>query len=102
MVQIHNELSSQGFEICAFPCNQFGAQEPGTAQEINDFATKEHGAKFLMFEKSDVNGAKTCEVFNFLRQNSSLHKDGVTEEIKWNFGKFLVDSEGKNPKYYGP
>ena len=56
MVLLHNELADKGFEICAFPCNQFGGQEPGTPQEIHEFATKTHGAKFLLFEKIDVNG----------------------------------------------
>jgi glutathione peroxidase len=102
MVQLHNELKGQGFEICAFPCNQFMKQEPGTAQEIHDFAVGQHKAQFLMFQKCDVNGPNTSPVYSFLRQNSELNKNGKSEEIVWNFGKFLVGKDGKPIKYYGP
>ena len=56
MVQMHADLADKGFEILAFPCNQFGEQEPGTPEEINAFAREKYGAKFHMFQKCDVNG----------------------------------------------
>ena len=62
-----------GLEILAFPCNQFGGQEPGTNIEIKEFARECYGANFPMFSKSDVNGANTNEVWRFLRRNSKLH-----------------------------
>ena len=95
-------MKDQGLEILGFPCNQFGGQEPGTAEEINEFARGKYGAEFLMFEKCDVNGPDTHPVYRYLRSHSSLKVGNLTEEIQWNFGKFLVDSEGKVLKYYGP
>ena len=96
MVQMHKELKGQGFEICAFPCNQFASQEPGTAEEINNFARGKYEAEFVMFEKIEVNGPKCHPVYNYLRSHSSLHDDktGKTSEIPWNFAKFLVNGEG--------
>ena len=92
-------MASKGFQILAFPCNQFGHQEPGTNQEIHDWAKKTFDVQFPMFEKIDVNGDKACDVYNFLRNDSSELK-GAT--IRWNFGKFLVNGAGRVVNYSDP
>ena len=96
LVQMHKELKADGFEIMAFPCNQFGGQEPGTAEEINEFIRGKYGAEFQIFEKIDVNGENAHPVYKYLRSNSSLFdaEKNVVGEIQWNFAKFLVDGNG--------
>ena len=66
------ELGASGLQILGFPCNQFGGQEPGTAQEIDDFARGKYGAKFPLYEKIEVNGDACHPVYNFLRGHSEL------------------------------
>jgi glutathione peroxidase len=97
MVQLHRELRDRGFNILAFPCNQFMSQEPGTEAEIKVFAQSK-GVEFPMFSKINVNGKETHNLYRFLRKNSSL-KCGT---IGWNFGKFLVARDGSIFGYYGP
>jgi len=84
----------------AFPCNQFGGQEPGTHDEILNFADK-FGArdKFVWFEKGHVNGADTRPIYSFLKH--ALPNEDGTFDIRWNFAKFLVDSKGIPHKRYG-
>eukprot|EP00547_Thalassionema_nitzschioides_P006114 CAMPEP_0194211596 /NCGR_PEP_ID=MMETSP0156-20130528/10687_1 /TAXON_ID=33649 /ORGANISM="Thalassionema nitzschioides, Strain L26-B" /LENGTH=125 /DNA_ID=CAMNT_0038939193 /DNA_START=218 /DNA_END=595 /DNA_ORIENTATION=+ len=96
LVQLHDEYTSQGLDILAFPCNQFGAQEPGTNEEILQFAAK-YGAesKFHWFEKGDVNGKNTREVYSFLKQK-------IPADIRWNFTTFLVDSDGNVAHRFSP
>lgn len=91
MVEFDKKYRDQGLEILAFPCNQFGNQEPGTPQQIRQFVDK-YGVKFQMFEKIDVNGPNTHPLYKFLKEE----KKGVlgTTAIKWNFTKFLVDRDG--------
>lgn len=90
-----------GLVVLAFPCNQFGGQEPGTAEDIKATAHSNgvtFSDSFVLFEKGDVNGANTRPLFGFLKSSlSGFMGDG----IKWNFTKFLVDSEGKAFKRYG-
>jgi glutathione peroxidase len=85
----------------AFPCNQFGKQEPGTPEEILDFVDKNFNAKdkLVFFEKADVNGADAREVFSFLKEALPF-ADGTTN-VLWNFGKFLVDHEGNPVERFG-
>ena len=101
---MHSELRDKGLEILGFPCNQFGSQEPGTPQEINDFARGKYGAEFPIFAKCEVNGAGCHPVYNYLRTNSSLWnaEKGLANEIPWNFAKFLVGADGKVVGYYEP
>ena len=101
---MYSNYESQGLQILGFPCNQFGGQEPGTAQDISNFANGKYGVTFPMFEKIDVNGKSTHPVYNFLRSNSSLFdpKKKTSKEIPWNFAKFLVDANGQVIKYYEP
>jgi glutathione peroxidase len=86
--KLHDEYSARGLKILAFPCNQFGAQEPGTADEILEFVAKfdpNMAEKLVFFEKADVNGAQALEVFSFLK--AQLPNPDQTLDIRWNFGK---------------
>lgn len=87
---MHNKYHDKGLEIVAFPCNQFGRQEPGTNAEIKAFAGK-FGAGFLMMDKIDVNGDQTSPVFQFLKGACA----SCAGDVKWNFAaKFIVDKSG--------
>ena len=83
--------------MLAFPCNQFGAQEPGTDAEILEFATSKYDATFPMFSKIEVNGDGACELYTWLRS-----QQGDGSDITWNFEKFLVDREGNVVRRYSP
>jgi len=98
LVTVYNQYKSRGFEVLAFPCNQFGGQEPGTDAEIKSFAQK-YGAKFPLFSKIEVNGNGTHPLYKFLKDSQ---KEFLGNDIKWNFAKFLVDKEGKAVKRYAP
>ena len=86
--------------ILGFPCNQFGAQEPGTEQEIQQFCSLNYGVTFPMFSKVEVNGTNTHPLFTFLKERAP----GLlgTEAIKWNFTKFLVDRNGNVVDRFAP
>jgi len=84
----------------AFPCNQFGAQEPGTNDEIAAFASDTYGVTFPMFSKIEVNGDEAADLYKWLK-SSAPGADG-NEDIAWNFTKFLVDRSGKVVKRYDP
>lgn len=98
LVQLHEKYEAQGLRILAFPCDQFGGQEPGTEAEIKKFA-EGFGVKFDMFSKIKVNGPDTHPLWSFLKS-----KQGglLGNFIKWNFTKFLVDKEGKPVARYSP
>jgi len=97
---LHDQFHARGFSVLAFPCNQFGAQEPGNAEEIAQFCERQYGVTFPVFEKIDVNGAKAHPLYQFLVKQ----KRGVlgTEAIKWNFTKFLIDRSGKVIDRFAP
>ena len=101
---IYKNYSSKGLEILAFPCNQFFGQEPQSEPKIKKNVTETYGVTFKLFSKVDVNGSKTHDVFKYLRINSPELATSETEakKISWNFGKFLVDTEGKVLKYLTP
>lgn len=86
--------------VLGFPCNQFGAQEPGNADEIKNFCSLTYDVNFPMFDKIEVNGANTAPLYQFLKES----KPGLlgTEAIKWNFTKFLVNKQGEVVKRYAP
>ncbi len=86
--------------MLAFPCNQFGDQEPGSNAEILAFASETYDVNFPMFEKIDVNGDRAAPVFQFLRAEQP--GGGETSDIAWNFTKFLVDRNGAVVKRYEP
>ena len=98
--KLYQKYKDQGLVVLGFPCNQFGAQEPGSEEEIAGFCEKNYGVTFPMHAKIDVNGPDTHPVYRFLKGE----KKGLlgTEAIKWNFTKFLVDSKGNVVKRYAP
>ncbi|GHP08822.1 glutathione peroxidase 7 [Pycnococcus provasolii] len=96
--ELYDRFSTQGFEILAFPCNQFGGQEPGTSDEVREFA-KAKGAKYPVFDKIDVNGPNADPLYVWLKENKG---ELLGSDIKWNFGKFLVDKSGKVNERYAP
>ena len=79
--------------MLGFPCNQFGAQEPGTDEEILAFAKEKYDVNFPLFSKIEVNGDNACELYNWLKANKA-NPDG-NPDIGWNFTKFLVSSKGE-------
>ncbi|GAB2303579.1 Glutathione peroxidase 7 [Dionaea muscipula] len=92
-------LHIAGFEILAFPCNQFGGQEPGSNKEIKEFACTRFKAEFPIFDKVDVNGPNTAPVYQFLKSSAGGF---LGDLIKWNFEKFLVDKNGTVVERYPP
>ena len=97
---IYERLKGKGLEILGFPCNQFGAQEPGTEEQIAQFCEVNYGVTFPLFAKVDVNGDKAAPLYRYLKHE----KPGLlgSEAIKWNFTKFLVDREGRVVERYAP
>ncbi len=86
--------------MLGFPCNQFGAQEPGTDSEILEFATSKFDVTFPMFSKIDVNGDDAAPLYKWLKTQQP--GDGDSAEITWNFEKFLVDQQGNVVERFGP
>ena len=88
-----------GLVILGFPCNQFGSQEPGTADDIEEFCQVNYGVTFPMFDKVDVNGPETHPLYQWLKDSKSGLLGG---KIKWNFTKFLVGKDGTVISRYAP
>jgi len=97
---LNQKYRARGLEVLGFPCNQFGAQEPGEAAEIGAFCRKNYGVSFRMFDKIEVNGPGAHPLYQWLTQAAP----GIlgTEAIKWNFTKFLIGRDGKVVKRYAP
>jgi glutathione peroxidase len=97
---LHRRYADKGFEVLGFPCNQFGAQEPGNAEEIANFCSLTYDVTFPLLGKIDVNGPNAAPIYRHLKKEAP----GVlgSEGIKWNFTKFLVDRSGKVVKRYAP
>ena len=97
---LYRKYKDRGFAVLGFPCNQFGAQEPGTESEIQAFCSTNYDVSFPLFGKIDVNGASADPLYAWLKGE----KPGVlgTEAIKWNFTKFLVGRDGQVVKRYAP
>ena len=97
---LYRKYEDRGFTVLAFPCNQFGAQEPGDAEEIASFCSLTYDVTFPVFAKVDVNGADAAPLFRHLKSAAK----GVlgSEAIKWNFTKFLVDRDGNVVERYAP
>jgi len=97
---IYQQFKDQGAVVLGFPCNQFGAQEPGQADEIGAFCQKNYGVTFPLFAKIDVNGNNAHPLFTKLKKDAP----GIlgTEAIKWNFTKFLIRKDGSVYKRYAP
>jgi glutathione peroxidase len=90
--KIHKTYAQRGFSVVGFPCNQFGAQEPGTAAEIGTFCSTNYGVTFPIMEKIEVNGPDRHPVYAELVRTPDT--DGKAGDIQWNFEKFLIDAEG--------
>jgi len=88
------------FTVLAFPCNQFGGQEPGSEAEILEFAISRYQVNFPLFAKVEVNGAGACDLYKWLKQERP--DDTGKQDIPWNFTKFLVDGEGVVTARYAP
>jgi len=97
---LYRDLQDKGLVVLGFPCNQFGNQEPGDADEIANFCKLTYDVNFPMFAKIDVNGAAAAPLYEFLKREAR----GLmgSKAIKWNFTKFLVDREGNVVKRFGP
>jgi glutathione peroxidase len=95
---LHRELKDQNFTVIGFPCNQFGAQEPGTEQQIVDFCQTTFDVTFPMSSKLEVNGAHRHPLYTFLTSPDT----GVAGDITWNFEKFLIGRDGTVLKRYAP
>lgn len=97
--EIYKEYKDRGFEVLGFPCNQFASQDPASNKEISNFCLINYGVTFKMFEKIDVNGEKAHPIYKFLKSNA---KGILTNDIKWNFTKFLIDKEGNVVERFAP
>ena len=96
---LYKKYADQGFVVLGFPCNQFGKQEPGGAEEIAQTCYINYGVSFPMFDKVEVNGASTHPVFCYLKSELPGLLGG---RIKWNFTKFLIGRDGKPLKRFAP
>lgn len=98
--KIYEQYKDQGFEILAFPCDQFGHQEPGSDSDIAQFCSLNFNTKFPLFKKIEVNGNNADPLYNHLKTQAP----GIigTKGIKWNFTKFLVNRDGKVIKRFAP
>jgi glutathione peroxidase len=98
--KLQEQFADRGFSVVGFPCNQFGGQEPGSAQEIGEFCSTTYGVSFPMFEKIDVNGAARHPVYTEL--TALADADCEAGDIQWNFEKFLVGPDGKPVARFRP
>ena len=98
--KLYQAYKDRGFEVLGFPCNQFGAQEPGSADEIAEFCKVNFGVTFPLMAKIDVNGDNASPLFDWMK----TEKKGLmgSTSIKWNFTKFLIDRQGNAVKRYAP
>lgn len=97
---LQDKYKDRGFHVLGFPCDQFGHQEPGSDEEIEQFCSLTYDVNFPLFKKSDVNGSNTSELFNFLKKQAP----GLlgSQSIKWNFTKFLINRKGEVIGRYAP
>jgi glutathione peroxidase len=97
--ELYDKYKNRGFVVLGFPCNQFLSQEPGTNDEIKHFCSINYGITFPMFDKIDVNGDTAHPLYKYL---TSAKGGFITDSIKWNFTKFLIDRKGTVVKRYPP
>ncbi|BDU00522.1 MULTISPECIES: glutathione peroxidase [Nocardia] len=93
LVELHKSFGPRGFSVVGVPCNQFMGQEPGTAEEIQEFCSTTYGVDFPLLEKTDVNGEQRHALYQQLVETPDA--EGSAGDIQWNFEKFLIDREGK-------
>ena len=116
---LYKKYKEQDFEVLDFPCNQFMGQAPGSDEEISEFCTLNHGTTFPRFSKIDVNGKDASPLYVWLKEQATVDKGdeesksfekkikllkpfAKAEDIKWNFGKFLIDKKGNVAERYSP
>jgi glutathione peroxidase len=97
---LQEKYASRGFSVLGFPCNQFGEQEPGTAEEIATFCSTNYGVTFPLFEKIEVNGENRHPIYAELEEVAD--GEGHAGDIRWNFEKFLVGPDGKIVQRFSP
>ena len=97
--KLYEKYKDQGLVILGFPCNQFGKQEPGVGEEIQEFCQVNYGVSFPIFDKVNVNGSSTHPIFKYLKSNLGGF---LGSSIKWNFTKFVIDNNGKPIKRFSP
>jgi len=97
---LYKELEPQGLAVLGFPCNQFGGQDPGADEQIEEFCQLNYGVSFPMFSKIDVNGSEAHPLFHYLKTEAR----GLlgSKRIKWNFTKFLINRDGQVIERYAP
>jgi len=97
---LYKELEPQGLAVLGFPCNQFGGQDPGADEQIEEFCQLNYGVSFPMFSKIDVNGSEAHPLFHYLKTEAR----GLlgSKRIKWNFTKFLINRDGQVVERYAP
>jgi glutathione peroxidase len=97
---LQRKFADRGFEVLGFPCNQFGAQEPGNAEEIATFCKLTYDVTFPVLKKVEVNGADASPLYDWMKAEAP----GLmgSKSVKWNFTKFLIDREGKVVRRYAP
>ncbi|MFI9636035.1 glutathione peroxidase [Nocardia sp. NPDC051929] len=93
LVELHESYGPRGFSVVGVPCNQFMGQEPGTAEEIQQFCSTTYGVDFPLLEKTDVNGDERHALYQTLAETPDA--EGNAGDIQWNFEKFLIDRDGK-------
>ena len=98
--QVHERYADRGFTVVGIPCNQFGGQEPGSAEEIQEFCSSTYGVTFPMTEKIEVNGEHRHPLYEELVQVAD--EQGRDGDIAWNFEKFLLDDDGKVAARFNP
>lgn len=98
--ELYKKYKDRGLVILGFPCNQFGQQEKGSSDEIQEFCQVNYGVTFPMFEKIEVNGKGAHPIFKYLK--SKLSGGLLGSSIKWNFTKFLIDKNGKPVERFAP
>lgn len=98
--KLYQQFRDQGFEILGFPCNQFGAQEPGSADEIAEFCKVNFGVTFPLMAKIDVNGPGASPLYDWMKSEAKGLMGSTS--VKWNFTKFLIDRQGRVVKRYAP
>ena len=97
---VHEKLAPRGFSVIGFPCNQFGGQEPGTAEQIQTFCSTNYGVTFPLTEKIDVNGSGRHAIY---RELTAVADDsGHKGDIRWNFEKFVVSADGSKITRFHP
>jgi glutathione peroxidase len=98
--ELHEKYGDRGFAVLGFPCNQFGAQEPGSSDEIATFCSTTYGVTFPMYEKVEVNGDDRHAIYDELTKTAD--GEGYTGDIRWNFEKFLVAPSGEIVARFSP